>query len=1791
MSDVFNPHGFATITMVTRVEVSSIASLTGVPGLGEVTKEETLKRTYFCQAGDASGAPSVRLLEGKSPLRSPARLLPLPRLAPKPFFKEKAPDMKSPVVSVQPSPTRPSPSCGPSQDVVAKGLGERTPSLVGQETGSGEGLRRSSSLFNKATFLRPSSSTMVVFETTKAGPALEKGVSDGAQEANMNVSQEPPLVSWPEVATKPTLCARKLGGTLPQPASLSQDAKPAASQKETGPNEPLSKASSVEDTGDPALEPRPRPKRRPLSAIFIESIQPQKPGQGGAAAMGKAPPTPPEKTWVRRPRPLSMDLTARFESREALLKKVADETATGPATQHRGPERSNPEPKAGGESLVKAEAPLLSPDSDFLEVARKIQERKEKVLSKQVEQGSLRSAGSPAKVSSTEDQNVGEEKAKLGGEPEKAPKSPSPRLGKGQETMEVKSRVSDGDIRTRAEWTSKGSVKKRLSLFGEESALALAVGCEPPLATSESPSAVPERAGVSVQERIKGWAVENTEAKPQVRRRAFQARPLSADLTKLFSSSASSNEVKYEKYSELSDELAKEPSKKQKEGRGSDEASAPRSCWKPGTFREKSRQTERKDSSNQAPDSCRGESSVGALSSSDSTPEDDAGFQTVRATVFEHHVERHTVADQSGRCRSATSPADMTHVSEPRPRPERGWWLGKDPPEKTIFRKETSRGSENLDTEKLGLTPFLNVDPKQYHTPLLEKRSLGEKHSNNPFLKCSENPPGSQRVEPKYDIMHAVGERVHSQAVPTAPEEKAVTLRSGRSRLSLKGSQLSLEVTSADLECRPDGQAGSVQRASLIWEARGTQEVSGPNPDFREPKDIFGGNCLSPRWTGGTTGNWHKATMVVSDEKDSEVSPEVTSEWSARPCGPEGTCVRTVQAAAREAQHQGPEGAKNKPGGCTSAGERGPPGGCPLDPPRAKDEPSDCRARPRADGLVQKGPLVVTADEGAPRPAQAPEPEARMRRVSPTDQRFERWRRRTLPHDVKFDEFRFLSPEHSSKVEQRCTDFLSPTTGALRKPLLSHSRVEDQEGSPGVSQDPALPAAKRGSPVEPKATFFAVTYQIPDTQKAKSVVRSGSQSLTEHSRKITPPPSPHLLTSTLVSVNPEELPETTGTKNWPQGRERDHTSFPKTLKPTDVPSSPGDRTLDLSTERIIDADTVRIHQRPEDAPGFQNDWKDSGNKTSPSSAPQTTPAFKSRPKASDLVVRRTTEVVSEMVPSKIKDGYRSSVLDIDALMAEYRKQEAQEQMEGPPVETSSLSQERPGQQGGMECRRRSLKEGPEAEGIRKQASFAETNHGSSPSSGKQPAETPETATNTKLSSPLWALPHSAPSEKYPGGPSSGSGGPRKKISGIDEDETKAVASKHHSAKCQNYPAKSRSTSYEDPDSGASVSPKSSPADQKKGTPRKSIVRGEEGRVAQWGDHPPDCGRSPLDVKRAYSEKGPPAKVREGLFIMQEARERRREQRKGRLSLPGESLEAKETKMGHCRRDSGTRDSQKVPLRDLGREDALRDKERPLRQVSPAALGPRRSHSFCKDKRTGAFVDQLKQCFSRRPPEAKDTDTLVQEADSQYGTWTDQRQSGERSTDGTEGLPPSDTCSPKKGDDFSFMDQTSVLDSSALKTRVQLSKRSRRRAPISHSLRRSRVSESESRSPLEEEADSSWMFKDSTEEKSPKREESDEEEKPSRTERTPISHPQRMPVFPGVDPAVLKAQLQKRPEADSPGETPSWAPQPKTPKSPFQLGSRVLPSSMEKDERSEEPSPQWLKDLKSKKRQSLYENQA
>lgn len=899
-------------------------------------------------------------------------------------------------------------------------------------------------------------------------------------------------------------------------------------------------------------------------------------------------------------------------------------------------------------------------------------------------------------------------------------------------------------------------------------------------------------------------------------------------------------------------------------------------------------------------------------------------------------------------------------------------------------------------------------------------------------------------------------------------------------------------------------------------------------------------------------------------------------------------------------------------------------------PSRATAEPRDSLVQERLNSSsLQKGPLEV-ASEDNPRLAQAVQPEVRMRRSNPSEPRMDRWRRRTLPHDVKFDAFSLLTPENTSAGQQRPADDVTSSTCALKRPPLSHHQAQTRELTPGASQSRTCPVEKPGPSAEPSATFFAVTYQIPDIQKAKSVVKPGPGNVSEPPRRTTPPLSPRSFTSTLASPSHEEPRAPASSKGWAKGREHEEgKGLPKHTKATEQPSSAGDRILDPSRDRVIDVDALGSHRGSEDETA-------KGSRTRASSgvgAPQTSPVLR-RPKS--LLVRRRTEVISETFPGKVRDGYRSGVLDIDALMAEYKEQssrnlsKAQEQRGSPPVEPSGSPQERSGWPKEVEWRRRSLNEAPWSDSIGKKAGTS-VKAPQSPGPSKQPAEPLAAAMTTKSGLPLWAPPHSASGENCPS-LSPVPAGSRKKSPGIAELENKPPPSEHLEAKNRQGPAKSQ-----EPDSEDRISPRTPPSDQKKGTPKKFTSQGVEGDEVQWGTPPRDymSSASPLDIKRACSEKGPPARVREGLSVMQDARQRR-----GKLSLPAETPKAT---TGPCQKEARKPDGPKVPPQNLEQ-----DSQQPVRQVSPVASVPRRSHSFCKDKKSGPFVNQLKQCFSRRAPETKDTDTLVHEADSQYGTWADQHQNGGsfgpespsspdssaasagkqppsshlssytestsveqhdssrdrrsssvdrssselESTDGPEGPPPSDACPAEREDDFSFIHQTSVLDSSALKTRVQLSKRSRRRAPISHSLRRSQFSESESRSPLEEESHSTWMFKDSTEEKSPRRDESDEE--PPKVERTPVSHSQRMPMFPRMDPAVLKAQLHKRPEVDSPGESLSWAPQPKTSRSPFQpgvLGSRVLPSSTEKDERSEESSPQWLKDLKSKKRQSLYDNQA
>ncbi|XP_045147249.1 uncharacterized protein KIAA1671 homolog isoform X1 [Echinops telfairi] len=1757
--------------MVTRVQVGSLTSQTGVPGLTEITKEATLKRTYFCQTEDSPGAPSARHLEGKSPFRSPGHLFPLPRLAPKPFSKEKAPD-----VSLRPGLSRPSSSGGPCEGVGAQAVDARMSMLVGQEG------PRSSALFHKATFLRPSPSAMARCETSPTRPTLGKERAAG--------SQELPAGSPPEVAAKPALPPRKPMGALPRSTPQSEETRPAVTPEARGPKEPLWKASSVE-------EARPRLNRRPLSAIFLESAQ------GGAVLLGRPPPASPEKTWARKPRPLSVELTAPFESRGGLLHKVAsggNGTPVGPASWNRGTDRPILEASTDiGTRSAKAESPLREEGSDFLEVTPRTRDQKERMLFKAVETGTPRTPGGSAQVVPKDNQELFREKAKLDREPKEAPESPSPGPGKDREPTGSQSQVANGVTLERGHGPSRGRIKKHSSsLSEEESTLALAVGSAVPLAPPETPSAPPEpmRGGLSVQKQIKGWGAESVEAKPEARRSVFPVRPLSVDLTKLFSSAASSHDVQYEKCPEPSTEPPKD-SRAQKEGHNVDESSAPRTPRKQGPLREKAGQPEQRDGSNQGPNGCPlgGTVAVESLCTGGITVEDGGSFQKVWATMFEHHVERHSVGGQARCCPSATVLGDApdTHATGGRPKPDRGSWLGTVSPGKTTPKKDNAGQLERPKVEKLGRTDLSN---SKLTRDLPEQSPQGER-CNNTFCKPLENLPTSQRVEPRLDVAHTVGERAHSEAVPTAPEEKAVSLRRGTGHLVLER-RLSLQVPPVAPEGSVEGPPVSVQRATLIWEARSTHGATGLRPDVRESKDAHRQSCSPPKCTEGVSVICNNAALLGSEEGA-----------SARACLPEASTVRVAKASVHEVQPRGQEGTRNQLGSdCVSREESGPPRGCPRDPPSwAQDKLFDipAKAGPGSSPL-QKGPLITATGNSSSDPRDL---EARVQKTSNSDQRMERWRRRTLPHDVKFEEFSFLASEPSTKGGPRQAGSVASKAGALRNPPLSHDGLSAQDVSPGMSAGQTLPLGKPRSPVEPKATFFAVTYQIPDDHKAKSVVKPGLENVTDYPSKAPRPLSSHPVVSTSASLHHQEHREPLGSEKWTKGRQSESAGLSKNWKPGERRPPPlGDKVPDPS---IIDVDAFRLYQGSAGgATGFQNDRKDGGNELASSDTLQTTPAFQRHSKAGHLV-RRKTVVVSETFLGQIKDGYRSTVLDIDALMAEYREQaargpgEVQEREEKPVADVSSSSPWSRGHRGGLERGEKSPKGTPQTERVWQQARLTERDHNPI----KQPADSLDWAPNTKFSPPLWSLPDPAPETPIRTLPKPGA--PRKRATGIS-GEKKVFASRHHSTTCPSHPADSKASGQNELVRGPKELARSPPADRKRGTLRRSVGRGDEGNSgAQWRDPQRTSRRSPLDVKRAFSEKGAPTQIQEGLCILEAARERRREEMEERPGGPRGSLKAQETRVEPWKREAGTQ---------------------------------------------GGHKDQLKQCFSRRPPEAKDTDTLVQEADTRYGTWTEQCQSGESlapespspdssatstwkqppsshlsslssqteapsardlndgsrgqqstsvdhsstdldSTDGQERPSLLDTCPPQRVDDFSFIDHTSVLDSSVLKTRVQLSKRSRRRAPISHSLRRSRLSESESRSPLEEEVDSTWMFKDSTEEKSPRRdeeEEEEEEEEPPRTEKTSVSHLQRMPAFLGMDPAVLKAQLHKRQEVDSTGKSLPCTPQLKMPKSPFQpgvLGSRVLPSSADKDERLEEASLQWLKELKSKKRQSLYENQA
>ncbi|CAI5651053.1 unnamed protein product [Oreochromis niloticus] len=314
-----------------------------------------------------------------------------------------------------------------------------------------------------------------------------------------------------------------------------------------------------------------------------------------------------------------------------------------------------------------------------------------------------------------------------------------------------------------------------------------------------------------------------------------------------------------------------------------------------------------------------------------------------------------------------------------------------------------------------------------------------------------------------------------------------------------------------------------------------------------------------------------------------------------------------------------------------------------------------------------------------------------------------------------------------------------------------------------------------------------------------------------------------------------------------------------------------------------------------------------------------------------------------------------------------------------------------------------------------------------------------------------------------------------------------------------------------------------------------------------------------------------------------------------------------------RRSQGSKELNRLRSRSVSRRSA------PAGSAGDGSLSRMRSRSAHREQDLQSRVQQ-KQSVSGEE-EGKGSETPVRETDSQYGTWETGLRTDDSLTPATpssesnlspspkkptpahtpgdvaspfesntlDGLPPS---SPPESQPLSFPDApTTLLDTSVLRSRAQLGKK---RAPRTRPTRATRQSAAQAEG--EGGTTEDWLYRDSTEAKAEsKDDDSDSEEKPRGADAAPAvaSQPQRVALFPGMDPSALKAQLKKRGDSDNQTDGPAPSPSQlsRSPKSPFlPRAARVLPPSGGK-ENGQEDSPQWLKELKSKKRLSQYESES
>lgn len=547
--DFFNSVECVITTMATRVEINStLASLTTVPDLKEIRNEDKSQRVYVSVLSDVTSktkeSSASLILEEKNKFGSTSRSATMPslgsrpRLFPKPFSKDTSSDtfanVKPPVTAFRSSSLIRKPN---EETTSVKVLGGNVPPLVDQKVIENESKAGSEVVTNMTFYTGPSANTVILFEApgaeqSKVSLAQDKTAADDRRVFSTMQTKELQSNAKLEKPFQPSETSRNPEGSLPRQTSVSSGIRLVSwNSLKTGakkdayedhPGEKNNDASNINNKVDFSTDLQQRPKHRPVSAIFLESLKDQK--HRPVEAPEEKSPT--EKSLVRKPRPLSMDLTAKFELKDlssckktcssheskenVFLTSFTDKGCHDPSEM--GPKPEEMEFNKGISSKINLKC--SSQDTGILNNGKYIWETKHKSKSEQIETkpGIVTNLhGSEKSFETTSESRANRDGKKI----DQKETSVFP----GSESPAASSEKENSIIR--------GSVKKHISLFTSENPNS-SMDPEPLPSAAER-----ENRCMNIQQRIKELTTENTDAKPGNLRRSLQSRPLSADLTKM----------------------------------------------------------------------------------------------------------------------------------------------------------------------------------------------------------------------------------------------------------------------------------------------------------------------------------------------------------------------------------------------------------------------------------------------------------------------------------------------------------------------------------------------------------------------------------------------------------------------------------------------------------------------------------------------------------------------------------------------------------------------------------------------------------------------------------------------------------------------------------------------------------------------------------------------------------------------------------------------------------------------------------------------------------------------------------------------------------------------------------------------------------------------------------------------------------------------------------------------------------------------------------------------------------